>query len=120
MAVTYSMKLLDIAHARSGDKGDHANIGVIAYTAPGYAFLQKELTPARVKGFFLALGPEVERFALPKLLAFNFLLRNVLAGGASESLRTDSQGKVLATALLEMELPRPENWQAMIRPDRMG
>jgi hypothetical protein len=120
MTVTSTIKLLDVAHARSGDKGDHSNIGVIAYTAPGYAFLQKELTSARVKDHFRSLNPEVERFALPKLLAFNFFLRNVLAGGASESLRTDSQGKVLATALLEMELPRPENWQAMIWPDGMG
>jgi hypothetical protein len=112
------IRLAEIAHARSGDKGNHANIGVIAYTGPGYAFIQKELTPAVVKAFFRSLGAEVERFTLPKILACNFLLRNALAGGAADSLRTDTQGKVLATALLEMELPRPENWQAMLRSDR--
>ena len=104
-----------IAHARSGDKGNHANIGVIAYTEAGYRFLERELTAERVGHFFRALGPEkVERFALPNLLAFNFLLRNVLAGGASESLRTDSQGKALATALLEMPLQAPVNLEAML------
>jgi hypothetical protein len=103
-----TLRLGDIAHARSGDKGNHANIGVIAYTAGGYAFLEKELTGSRVRDYFQSLGPEkVERFALPKLRAFNFLLSNVLGGGASDSLRTDTQGKVLATALLEMEMPEP-------------
>lgn len=109
------MRLRDIAHGRSGDKGNHANIGIIAYTDEGYAFLERELTGDRVKAYFAALEPEsVERWALPGIRAYNFLLRNVLGGGASDSLRTDSQGKVLATALLEMELPEPENWKAMV------
>jgi hypothetical protein len=98
------IRLGDIAHARSGDKGNHANIGVIAYTAEGYALLEKELTEARVMEYFRSLRPEkVQRFALPRLKAFNFLILDVLGGGASDSLRTDTQGKVLATALLEME-----------------
>lgn len=108
MAAT--LKLRDLAHGRSGDKGNHANIGIIAYTPRGYAFLEKELTAARVKDYFSSLNAEVQRFSLPKLHAFNFLLKNALAGGAADSLKTDSQGKVLATALLEMELPRPEDW----------
>ena len=115
------MRLRDIAHGRSGDKGNHANIGIIAYTAEGYAFLERQLTGDAVMKYFHALGPEsVERFALPGIRAYNFLLRNVLGGGASDSLRTDSQGKVLATALLEMELPKPENWEAMVHGEAAG
>ncbi len=111
------IRLGDIAHARSGDKGNHANIGVIAYTAGGYAYLEKELTGDRVREYFQSLGPDkVERFPLPKLRAFNFLLWNVLGGGASDSLRTDTQGKVLATALLEMELPEPANRDSLFPP----
>lgn len=108
------IRLKDIAHGRSGDKGDHANIGIIAYTPAGYAFLDRELTAGRVRDWFHALGPSrVERFGLPKLYAFNFVLRDVLGGGASDSLRTDTQGKVLATALLEMPLPDPPDAAAM-------
>jgi hypothetical protein len=108
------IRLKEIAHGRSGDKGDHANIGIIAYTPAGHAFLGRELTAERVRDWFHALGPSrVDRFALPKLQAFNFVLRDVLGGGASDSLRTDTQGKVLATALLEMPLPDPENPDAM-------
>lgn len=109
------IRLKDIAHGRSGDKGDHANIGVIAYTKDGYDYLERELTGAKVRAFFASLHPEsVERFPLPGIHAFNFLLKNVLGGGASDSLRTDSQGKVLATALLEMELPRPMDLESML------
>lgn len=108
------IRLRDVAHGRSGDKGNHANIGVIAYTPEGYAWLERELTGDRVRSFFSGLGTEaVERYALPGIRAFNFVLRNALGGGASGSLRTDSQGKVLATALLEMELPEPPGIEAM-------
>lgn len=111
------IRLRDIAHGRSGDKGDHANIGIAAFTPAGFAFLEKELSADRVKAYFGYLGPgRVERFALPKLRAFNFVLWNVLGGGASDSLRTDTQGKLLATALLEMEIPDPEDPQAMQAP----
>jgi hypothetical protein len=114
------IRLKDIAHGRSGDKGDHANIGIVAYTPAGHAFLERELTAAKVRDWFHALRPsQVERFALPKLCAFNFLLRDVLGGGASDSLRTDTQGKILATALLEMPLPDPPDASAM-RPDGEG
>jgi hypothetical protein len=100
------MKLGEIAHARSGDKGNHANIGVIAYEATDYERLRRELTAQRVAEFFSGLGAaRVERFELPKIHALNLVLYNALAGGASQSLRIDSQGKLLGTAILELELP---------------
>ncbi|MBI5758040.1 MAG: hypothetical protein HZA46_05935 [Planctomycetales bacterium] len=109
-----TLHLADIAHARSGDKGNHANIGIIAYTPAGYEFLGQWLTEARLAQFLLPLRPrQVERYELPGLRAYNFLLRDILAGGASRSLRTDSQGKVLALAVLEMELPAIPNVDEM-------
>ena len=111
-----SVRLAEIAHARSGDKGNHANIGVIAYTPAGYEFLGRYLTEARVAEFLLPLRPrQVERFTMPGILAYNFVLRDILAGGASRSLRTDSQGKVLSAALLEMQVPAPANVGEMLR-----
>lgn len=104
----------DVAHARSGDKGNHANVGVIAFTQAGFEFLRRELTAERVAAFFAALHPgDVERYELPGIHAFNFLLRDVLAGGASRSLRIDSQGKTLGPALLALTLPRPDDVAAM-------
>jgi hypothetical protein len=112
------IRLRDIAHGRSGDKGNHANIGIIAHTSAGFAYLDGVLTAERVSAWFADLKPaSVERYALPGIGAYNFLLRDVLGGGASDSLRTDTQGKVLATSLLEMELPRPEDWRAMLPGD---
>jgi hypothetical protein len=100
------MKLGDAAHARSGDKGNHANIGVVGYEAVDYERLRRELTAERVARFFSDLGAtRVERFELPKIHALNFVLYNALAGGASQSLRIDSQGKLLGTAILDLELP---------------
>jgi len=100
------MLLRDLAHARSGDKGNHANIGVVAYDIADYARLRRELTAARVAEFFAGLEiSEVERFELPKLGALNFVLYNALAGGASRSLRIDTQGKLLGTAIMDLELP---------------
>jgi len=110
--------LREIAHARSGDKGNHANIGVIAYTDAGYDYLGQVLTEKRVAAFFLPLRPtRVERFALPGVRAYNFLLSDILAGGAGRSLRIDSQGKTLGPAVLEMPLPEPPDIEAM-RPPR--
>jgi hypothetical protein len=104
--MTDGIRLGDVAHARSGDKGNHANVGVIAYTAAGFEFLSRELTAERVAEYFVALQPtNVVRFELPGIRAFNFLLYDALAGGASRSLRIDSQGKTLGPAILEMELP---------------
>ncbi len=109
------IRLKDIAHARSGDKGNHANVGVIAYTEAGFEYLGRVLTEVRVAEFFLPLRPKsVERFALSGIGAYNFLLRDVLAGGASGSLRIDSQGKTLGLAILELELPRPDNLKDML------
>lgn len=112
-----TVRLGEIAHARSGDKGNHANVGVIAYSDAGYEFLGRVLSESRMAEYFLSLRPrQVERFALPGIRAYNFLLRDILAGGASRSLRTDSQGKLLGLAILEMELPRPDNLTEML-PD---
>ncbi|MCE9544929.1 MAG: hypothetical protein K8T25_05340 [Planctomycetia bacterium] len=110
-----TITLGQIAHARSGDKGNHANIGVVAYDRAGYAFLATELTAERVAEYFAELkSSHVERFELPKLWALNFVLYDVLAGGASRSLRIDTQGKLLGTAILELELPTPENLAEMV------
>lgn len=110
-----SIRLGEIAHARSGDKGGHANVGVIAYNELGFEHLRSVLTEAKVSEFFAGLQPvQVERFELPGVHALNFLLHDVLQGGASRSLRTDSQGKILGLAILEMLIPRPENLKQMI------
>jgi hypothetical protein len=103
---TETVSLGTLAHARSGDKGNHANIGVIAYTREGYEHLCQHLTAECVAEYFASLGPtRVERFELPNLWSLNFLLYDALAGGASRSLRIDTQGKLLGTAILELELP---------------
>jgi hypothetical protein len=110
------IELSQIAHARSGDKGNHANIGVIAYTATGYEFLRRELTADLVVEYFAGLHPTgVKRYELPKIFALNFVLYNVLAGGASQSLRIDTQGKLLSTAIGELKLPEPDNLPQMLR-----
>lgn len=99
------MQLKSIAHARSGDKGAHVNIGVIAREEKDYEKLLSVLTEARVREYFAALKPErVIRYELPNLCALNFVLEGVLDGGASLNLRIDAQGKALGQALLEMEL----------------
>ncbi len=103
------MKLSEIAHARSGDKGNHANVGVIALSPEHYEHIKAVLTENVVADYFAPLGPtKVERFELPGITALNFLLHDVLAGGASRSLRVDSQGKTLGLAILEMEIPEPQ------------
>lgn len=117
LAQPLSIRLADIAHARSGDKGNHANVGVIAQTQAGFEFLGRFLTEARLAQYLLPLRPrQVERFEMPGILAYNFLLHDILAGGASRSLRTDSQGKTLAAAVLEMQIPAPPNLAEMQRP----
>ena len=98
-----------IAHGRSGDKGNHANVAVIAYTPAGFAWLRDNLTADVVAEYFAPLGATaVERFEAANVLGLNFLLSDALAGGASRSLRTDTQGKTLAVALLRMEVDVPE------------
>lgn len=111
--------LRTIAHGRSGDKGNHANIAVIAYTPAGFNWLRAHLTEETVFNYFAHLGvSRVARYEAANVLALNFVLYDVLAGGASLSLRTDSQGKTYALALLEMLIPRPENYAEMLRPPR--
>jgi hypothetical protein len=111
------LRLSDIAHGRSGDKGNHANVAVVAYTPAGYAWLREHLTADDVGQYFRALNPSrVVRYEAPNLLALNFVLYDVLAGGASRSLRIDTQGKTLAVALLRMPLPPVEDVTPVLRP----
>jgi hypothetical protein len=103
------IKLLQLAHARSGDKGDTANVGLIALREEFYALLVREVTAERVKGHFRGLVKGgVERFELPNLGALNFLLHESLGGGGTLSLMTDAQGKTFSTALLRMEIDVPD------------
>jgi hypothetical protein len=109
------VRLGTIAYARSGDKGDHANIGVAARSAEAYAFLREVLNANRVRAFYRdrVAGP-VLRYELPNLLAFNFLLHHALGGGGTLSLRVDHQGKTLAQGLLTMELEVPDDVLASV------
>jgi hypothetical protein len=103
------LRLLDVAHARSGDKGDTANVGVIALKREWYPLLQRHLTLARVREHFSGvITGDVERFELPNLGALNFLLHGALGGGGTVSLKTDAQGKVFSTAMLRMVLDVPD------------
>jgi hypothetical protein len=99
------VQLLKLAHARSGDKGDTANVGLVALREEFYPLLAREVTAERVKKHFTGIckGP-VERFELPNLGALNFLLHESLGGGGTLSLMTDAQGKTFSTALLRMEI----------------
>jgi hypothetical protein len=104
------VRLLDIAHARSGDKGDTANVGVIALRPEWYPVIQRHVTLAAVQTHFKDVidGP-VERYELPNLNALNFLLHGALDGGGTLSLKTDAQGKVFSTAMLRLVLDVPED-----------
>jgi hypothetical protein len=99
------VKLREIAHARSGDKGDLVNLGVIAYAARDYEVLLREVTAARVKEYFgdLVLG-EVTRYELPAIGAVNFVCRGALMGGGTLNLRSDAQGKSFGGRILGMEV----------------
>ncbi len=101
--------LVHLAHARSGDKGDTVNVGLIAIRPEDYPLLVERVTPEAVKEHFRGMvhGP-VERFELPNLNALNFLLHNALGGGGTISLMTDAQGKTFSTALLRMEIEVPD------------
>ena len=109
-------RLFLLAHGRSGDKGDMANIGVIARRDEWYEFLSRELTAERVRGFLgtLAHGA-VERHELPNLSALNFLVHEALGGGGSISLRLDAQGKTYAQALFRMPLEVPPELSEQVR-----
>ncbi len=99
------IKLIHLAHARSGDKGDTANVGLIALEPSFYPILVENVTAARVKEHFrgICFG-DVERFEIPNLGALNFLLHKSLDGGGTISLKTDAQGKTYSSALLRMEI----------------
>ena len=104
------VRLVDIAHARSGDKGDTANVGVIALRPEWYPVLERHVTRERVARHFQGqITGDVVRFELPNLGALNFLLHGALDGGGTLSLKTDAQGKVYSTALLRLELDVPDD-----------
>jgi hypothetical protein len=110
------IQLLKLAHARSGDKGDTANIGLIALKPEYYPVLVKEVTAERVKQHFAEIcHGAVERYELPNLGALNFLLHHSLGGGGTLSLKTDAQGKTLSAALLRMEIEIDERQGLEIR-----
>lgn len=104
------IQLVKLAHSRSGDKGDTANIGLIALKPEYYEILKMEVTPEKVKEHFKGIcRGKVERFELPNIGALNFLLHNSLGGGGTMTLKHDAQGKTLSTALLRMEIDVDEN-----------
>ena len=105
MSETVKVRLLDVAHARSGDKGDTANVGIIALRPEWYALLERHVTRERVAEHFRGvITGGVVRYELPNLTALNFLLHGALGGGGTLSLKTDAQGKVYSTALLRLVL----------------
>lgn len=110
LVVIMKVQLTRLAHARSGDKGDTANVGLIAFRDDLYLLLAREVTADRVKRHFRGICKgEVERFELPNLGALNFLLHESLGGGGTLSLMTDAQGKTFSTALLRMEIDVPDD-----------
>lgn len=103
------VKLIQIAHGRSGDKGNASNVGIIARHANIYPFLKEELTADRVKEHMKNICKgDVERYELPNLWALNFILNDSLGGGGTVSLKIDAQGKTHAAQLLRMEIEVPE------------
>lgn len=106
---TRTVRLGELAHARSGDKGNRANVGVVARDAPCYDWIKAHLTESAVADFLRPLGiGSVRRYDLPQLFALNFVIDDALGGGASRSLRFDTQGKALGVTLLELRLPVPD------------
>lgn len=113
------IQLTRLAHARSGDKGDTANVGLIALREEFYPLLVREVTQERVKQHFKGIcHGEVERFELPNLGALNFLLHHSLGGGGTLSLMTDAQGKTFSTALLRMFIEVPDDEAKQLGIDR--
>ena len=113
------LPLYAMAHARSGDKGDGSNVGVVAYDRRGYEILCDFLDPQRVKRHFgeIVQG-DVERFELPNLLGLNFLLHDSLGGGGSASIKNDAQGKTHALALLRIEVEVPDDYEPPVAGER--
>jgi hypothetical protein len=105
-----TMKLRDIAHSRTGDKGNTSNISVIAYEERNYPLIERFVTAERVKAHFAEIvRGEVQRYELPQLGALNFVLKGALGGGVTRSLALDAHGKSLSSALLDLDLPDDEN-----------
>jgi hypothetical protein len=105
------ISLAHLAHARSGDKGDGSNVGLIANTPEAYEIVRRQVTAERVKEHFAGVcRGAVERFEVPNLLALNFLLHDSLGGGGTESLKIDAQGKTHGQGLLQMEVEVPEGF----------
>jgi hypothetical protein len=103
------MRLHELAHSRTGDKGDTSDISVIAYRVDDYEFLRTHLTAARVRQHFADIaGGDVHRYELPQLGALKFVLHHALSGGVTRSLGLDAHGKCLGSCLLELQLPDPE------------
>jgi len=107
------IRLAEIAYARSGDKGDASNVGIVAYHLAGYELLKQILTAERVREHFrkICKGPVI-RYEVQNLLALNFILHDSLGGGGSESLKTDAQGKTHGLGLLQMEIEVPDDFVA--------
>lgn len=112
------VRLYEIAQARSGDKGDASNVGLIASTREIWEILRDQATPERVQEHFREVcRGGVERFEVPNLLAFNFILKDSLGGGGTESLKTDAQGKTHAQGLLQMEVEVPDHLVPAMVPE---
>ena len=106
------VKLSRLAHARSGDKGDGSNIGLIAYSDEGYELLRSRVTSEAVKAHFSAICKgAVDRYEVPNLRALNFILHDSLGGGGTESVITDAQGKTHGQGLLLMEIDVPDDFE---------
>lgn len=109
-----TIPLSQIAHSRSGDKGNHANVAIIAFTQAGYDWIRQHVTADVIGRYFQNLGAtRVERFEAANVWGLNFMLYDALAGGASRSLRIDTQGKALGQAVLAMQIPSPEQLASM-------
>ena len=111
-----NVPLSKLAYARSGDKGDGSNVGVVAYSQQAYEFLVKYLTTERVKQHFreICFG-KVDRYEAPNLMALNFILHDSLGGGGSESLKTDAQGKTHGLGMLQMMVEVPDGFPLVER-----
>ncbi len=106
------VRLRDIAHARSGDKGDSSNVGLLANNEAAYEIIKREVTAERVKAHFGSIvRGEVDRFEMPNLLCLNFILHDSLGGGGSETLRNDAQGKTHGQAILLMHIDVPDDYE---------
>jgi hypothetical protein len=115
------MRLHELAHSRTGDKGDTSDISVIAYDPADYEFLRAHLTAARVREHFADIvRGEVDRYEVPQLSALKFVLHSALGGGVTRSLSLDAHGKSLGSCLLEMELPDPPGHPLLARANELG